>query len=279
MSLYLNKKERIPALITLLEDEDSSVSSAAMKEMLRLSSMERISNVIKKMQDSTNPKLRQRAHQLQSIIKIRAVRTRLSSRLINPKRKDLLSGLIELHLLWYDRDNEENLKNQVNSFIAKARISGLETFKDIAVFFKKNDFITAKNSELEPDSYCIGSVLDTKIGTDILLCSIIALIAESIKIEYSIIAFDNKFFIYDNKNCYIDPMTWKTKTVTNKKKINNSKRFYPDSVFRFIIYQLLVCSICTASYRYVYTIGNCLKNALKEKNLSDILDAPYSGEV
>ena len=275
-------QNKVKALITLLEDESNEISTTAMRELLTLDD-KKLSSVVKDLQESSDLKLRKRVHQIQSIVKIRNNRKKLSGSL---KNDDFLlqKGLTEIHLLWYDRDNEESLKKQIHDFLDEAKRDVLDTIFKIAAYMKKKNFTVSKNNEIESDSYCIGAVLDTKIGSDILLCALADLIGGIPKEVHSnsilkIICKHRKYLLVDGAGNCLDPVTWEVEKIDNLNSLKKLEAYNAGMIMRFIVYQLLLCAMCTASYRYVYTIGKCIGNTLSKEFPCGILEKPYSGKI
>jgi hypothetical protein len=278
MRISQDSTKKVSALITLLEDENNEVSTTAMRELLTLNERN-LSSVVMNLQESSNLKLRKRVHQIQSILKIRKNRKKLSDRLIS-NDPSLIKGLTEIHLLWYDRDNDESLKKQIRNFLNTSKLNGLNTISKIATFMKKNNFTVAKNNELEPDSYCIGAILDTKIGSDILLCALANLIGDDEKGWAGRVVCKNKrFLLIDTKGNCTDPLTWEVEKIDNPNSLKKQDIYNVGMLLRFVIYQLLLCAMCTASYRYVYTIGKCVGDTIDKKFPSDILEKPFNGKI
>ena len=276
MSITLHNTKKISALVTLLEDDNSEVSTTAMRELLAIDD-KKLSSIVKDLQESPNSRIRKRVHQIQSIIKIRNNRDSLSSRLTD-NNPSLIKGLTEIHLLWYDRDNDESLKKQIRNFLKKSKEENLNQISKIATFMKKENFTVSKNNELEPDSYCIGAILDTKIGSDILLCTLANLIGSGDDWHGSVICKNKRFFLTDSDGNLADPLTWEVEKVDNVAALKKLDIYDVSMTLRFVVYQLLLCAMCTASYRYVYTIAKCIGKTINKRYPSEILAKPYNSK-
>jgi hypothetical protein len=278
MRISQDVEKKVSALITLLEDDNNDVAIAAMKELLTLDEKCLLS-IMRELQESSDAKLRKRVHQLQSIIKIRDNRAMLSIRL-KSDNASLEKGMPEIHLLWYDRDSKEFLKTQFQDFLAKAKLNKLDSIDKIAVYMKECNFTVSKNSELEPDSFCIGAILDTKVGSDVMLCALSELVADdNSDAKYQIICKNKSFLLTDTEGNYLDPVTWEVETIDNLNTFKKLENYNSGMILRFVVYQLLLCAMCMGSYRYVYTIGKCISETFSKQFPSDILDEPYNGKL
>ncbi|HOG51385.1 MAG TPA: transglutaminase family protein [Lentisphaeria bacterium] len=78
MTTTAEKQKRTNALINLLQDDDGAVASMAMEQLLN---QEGLDALIATLQDSANPTLRQRIHQISNIITRRRLRRSLLERI------------------------------------------------------------------------------------------------------------------------------------------------------------------------------------------------------
>ena len=72
------------SLLSLLDDENEQAAALAMAELLRRDEKQ-LEPVLRKLQETTNPRLRKRIHQLQSTILLRRRRRNLTARLFGEK--------------------------------------------------------------------------------------------------------------------------------------------------------------------------------------------------
>ena len=123
------------SLLTLLDDESDQAASLAMAELLRRDET-KLEPVLRKLQESANPRLRKRIHQLQSAIFLRRRRKVFTDRLSRPDI-NLLEGLFQIHLLWFDNDSPQSLRKQWKSLLAEAERFAPDTLESLGMFMRK----------------------------------------------------------------------------------------------------------------------------------------------
>ena len=102
----MSRNPSLESLISLLDDEDEHVAVSAMAELLDRE--QELGEVLAELQESDDALARRRAHQLQAAITLRRRRREFAAKLDAPK-VDLIDGLIDVHLQWYDNDSRPGL--------------------------------------------------------------------------------------------------------------------------------------------------------------------------
>jgi hypothetical protein len=241
------------SLVSLLDDEDDHSASFAMAELL--SSKDPIDRVLREIQESPNPRLRRRGHQMQSILTIRRRRQALCRRLKRTSA-DVFIGLCELHFLWYDQDPPNMIEKQWTPLRESAMKFRPDTMEKLAYFMRKNGFITMDVDDIDPDFYCIGVVLEESIGADFILCAIAMRLAAIFGLDLRIIRFSGSFALLGPRDTIIQPAKdWQLVRLRTHREIRTWKS---SELLRLAASMLFYCSIGTDSFRYTYTIGNCL---------------------
>jgi hypothetical protein len=266
----MNRK--LENLIKLLDDENQQSASMIMAELLHYEP-EEISEVLQKLQESDNMRLRKRVHQIQSILTTRKRRKNLSHNL-QDKNVELINALMELHLQWYDNDSEENLRILWKELLASAQKNHPVTLEKLAYFMQKCGFSVSSRDDIEADYYCIGIVLDELVGSDFLVCSIAKAIASYCGLDLKIIQVIGDFALMDpDKDKALFPKNgWRV--VQNFKK-NHYKEWDSSMLLRLTSAMLFLCAVNTDSFRYINTIGTCLAKSIGAKDLS-CLPYPYN---
>jgi len=263
-------KKNIKHLLSLLDDEDQQSASLAMAELLRYD--KKIDPFLKDIQESDDPRLRKRAHQLQSILSIRRRRVGLPVKL-NNEETGLIHALAELHFLWYDSDTEEEINQYWTKLLNKAKIYQPDTIEKLAYFMRKNDFAISSKEELDADYVCIGIVLEELVGADFMLCAIAQKIAQNNGLKLKVIRIIGDFALIDQRGQVLFPQNdWR---LLPQFKKGSFEVWDNTCILKLTASILLTCAISTDSFRYIYTIGNCLAKICGQKNL-DFLPFPYN---
>ena len=264
-------KNDMKYLVELLDDENEQSASMAMAELLTKGSTA-LEPVLRDMQKSDNPRIRKRTRQLQHALMARS-RRRIFMQ--PPERPiSLLTGLIRLHLCWFDNDKQSFVEKQWRELEAEYRKAHPADLFGMAEFMRKTFPDRPENRDFHPDSFCIGAVLEDKIGSDLIFACIAAILSSSTQNRFSVVRVgidtavadsDGRLvFPIDNWQLYggvaegeEPPVVWDTQTI-----------------LRYVSSVLFVSAVASDGFRYLYTIGAPLAAAIGEKDLS-FLPYPY----
>ncbi len=268
----MENNPKLTALVKLLDDSDRQTASAAMAELL--SSGADIGPIVSALQESGDPLVRRRAHQLQAIMRTRQTRARLADHLM-VDYSNLWQGLAELHLQWYDNDSFEFVESLWRDLFDAARGKYRpRTSRRLAEFMADIGFIISGSGELEADYYCVGAVLEDRVGADLFLSAIALRIACLYGMRARIVRDpENGFAMLDSNGLLIFPTDWRVEPAGRR----TLEYWSSGMILRHAAHQLLMCAISTDSIRYVYTISSCLSKFF-EKAPSDLLPYPYNGK-
>lgn len=266
------KDERLISLLSLLDDEHDRNACRVMIELLKYG--DALEEPLRDLHENTNPQLRRRVHQLQAIISFRQQREDFSKKLKNG-RIGLFDGLIESHLLWYDSDTKEEIMGVWGELIKQTDKYAPENIEKLAYFMRRNGFIVAEKDEFQADCFCLGIVIDDKVGADFLLCAIAAEIAAKWNVELKIIKRDERFALLDADGSVLFPHDgWQ---IFKPKKFTNFVAWTNAKLIKLALANLFLVAVESDSFRYVSIIGKCLAMAGGEENV-DFLPFPYSGK-
>ena len=165
------RSPEIGYLLSLLDDEDESIAVDAMAELLQRE--DELGDDLAELQESPNPLFRRRGHQLQAAITLRRRRREFIRKLRAP-RVNLIDGLIDVHLQWYDNDSRPELESLWNDFRLDAARCPLHTLEELAYFMRKSGFAAQPETTLRPENYCLGPILENHTGSAALLAAIAA---------------------------------------------------------------------------------------------------------
>lgn len=247
-------KDKILSLISLLDDENENTASFAIRELL--SEGKKIHSALAEHQESNNNLLRKRIHQLQAINTIKKSRDILSRRFSN-KHSSIWNGMLEVHLAWFDKDTKENINilfcELLKDFLEEKTITPAKT----ANFMRSMGFVMPIDGDIDPEYYCLGPVLESKIGSDALLSTIAYKLLLESGITTKLVHYENLVCLLYRPGIIICPNTWKLEQVN----ASNYQEIEPGKLLRYTMLLLFLASTCSENYRYSFTIGKCLKKA------------------
>src|SRR5574344_1799535 len=159
----------IASLLSLLDDEDERVAVSAMAELLYREN--ELGGALAELQESPNPLVRRRTHQLQAALTLRRRRCEFRRKL-DARQVDVIDGLIDVHLQWFDNDSRPELEDLWTKFSDEAHKCPLGTLEELAYFLRKQGFRPQPETTMHPEWYCIGPALENHIGAASLLAGI-----------------------------------------------------------------------------------------------------------
>ncbi len=255
------KSEKTPdylqKLITLLDDSNENIVHGAMRELLKHDSPE-LDKLLSHEQESSSEALRLRVHQLEAILTVRRRRGNFGSFLA----KDDLSvadALIELHLLWFDNDSRPTLEEELDEFLDDAELVAPKTLEELAAFMRRCGFLPVAEQEiLNPDHYCIGMVLDSRQGADVIFAILAQMIAIESGLEVMILRLMGDFVLLDRQGTLLHIR--KNFLVVEQLGIPPEAELWNDQrqIFHYIARLLFLYSVSSDSFRYVQTIAGAI---------------------
>lgn len=260
---------RISALIKLLDDSDPQTVHTAMAELLKHGA--ELEPYLAEYHESENPVLRRRIHQLQSIITLRRRRVDFNRILNNPKTP-LITGLMEVHLLWYDNDSLRSLEEQWQEFLETADRYNPRNLGEIAYFMRKNGFVVPAPFDIHADHYCLGPVLEDHVGADFIIDAIVAAAGLELGLELRIARMLDSFIVVDQYGNGLSPHNnWQLQTNIN---IGQCEFWSNTKILKLAALMLFQYAVSSDSFRYIGTIGHSLAG-LDDDDPLDFLPYPY----
>ncbi len=260
-------------LLAMLDDPDEKIAGSVMGELLKYDS--ELLPLLGEMQEDDDPLLRKRIQQLESILIMRD-RRRNFVELLENEEVDIVRGLIELHLLWFDRDTPEMLLDMLRTFMEVAANNQIKNISSLGAFMARNGFTLPPEDELlEPENYCMGPILEDRIGSDIMLCTLALLAGLDANLELGLVRVAGHFAVMDISGEMISPYNnWLPDRVSKLERGD----FWndPKSVLKYASLMLFLYACSSDSFRYIYTIGHALCGQ-DERSMLDFLPYPYNG--
>ncbi len=263
------KNSKLKSLLKLLDDEDHKVANFAMAELL---AMEGADKILPRLQESRRTGIRARSHQMQAVLRMRRLRSRIRSRLGSQSRS-LVHSLIDLHMLWYDDDSRTEVCRLWRQFLLTSSEWKIDSLRSLVDFMKDCGFSVPTVDEVFADYYCIASVLEERTGADFMLCAVACQTAAEHGLQLRIVNTDTGFGLMDASGRISLPAAdWGI-----FKEIPEMHAVACDAamICRTAASMLLLAAMVTESFRYVHTIGECLVHKSSGKNVFDVLPYPF----
>ena len=242
----------------MLDDPDENIGVNLLAQLLCRA--DELGDLPGFLQEAPDPVVRRRGHQLQAALTMRARRIRFHER-INSPAPELPAGLIELHLLWYDRDSQTEIADIVAGFVRDFRAAGIRTLEDIEFFMRRKNFLPENESVIKVENYCIGTVIERRTGAASLLMALAAELAGQEK--FQLVRSMDQFAIFDRqKHILTGNGTW---NLCKAPDLRSMELWNSRMVLQFIASTLLSCAVNSDSYRYIMSIAQAMSDAPPEE--------------
>ncbi len=283
---------RTKSLINLLGDDDTGISGQAMAELLAFdvdSKSGKLSELLAELQEVNEPALRKKIHQMQAIQRIRRRRRNFSKRL-NSHSPNLLQGLGELHAIWYDDLATKELSKMWADIIREAAKCRPVTPKRLAGSMKLSGFAVCEENIQDADLYCLGAIIEDRIGSDVILAAITLEIGRSFGLKGTIVRVNDTFgtmylTIADDSVSQENGLQSKLRGViimpSGKWEIipvpedNEVEIWSTEKVLKYVAAMLFVNAVCSEGPRYIQILGACLADKKANSSLNEFLPRPF----
>lgn len=255
------------ALLTLVQDDDLKVASLAMEQFLNLGPQ--AEPIIAELQESNDPQVRQRMHQLSGILARRRARTTFLDD-VEKERISLWEGVLALNRLYDPQCQSARVTEYVQTLAAKM---GPEppTAPRIAELMREEEFAVPDEDLLDVDLYLMERVIETKYGSPALLCCLAHQIGVEANWRSNIVLYEGKFCLIDRKFVLLDPTEgWHISMFRNEDKIHPCSR---KDLWLGILSQLFLVALVEGQLRELYHFGDLL-SALNHATTDEALPFP-----
>ncbi len=243
---------RLSALLCLLQDENQQVASLAMEHLLNLGNV--VDDTIAEHQESHDPQLRQRVHQLSAILARRRARDSFIAAL---GREDvsLWDGIVQIHSLYEPLPPRETLEARVDEIAADLQPGSTVTHQ-VANLMRENEFTVPSDDILDVDLYLIGRVLDTRYGHAALLCVLAKRIAAHAGWNATICLHAGRFCLIDRDHILLKPSEgWQYGRISTEERIHPCSR---KDVLLAILAQLFMVALVDGQLKDLHHFGTIL---------------------
>lgn len=239
-------------IISLLDDPDETVSVNAMAELLaredELGALPALS------QESKDPLMRRRIHQLQAALLLRRRRKYFLTRLIDPSL-DFFDLLIDVHLQWFDNDSRPELEALLAATVSKALNDPPASLEDLRSFMLRENITAEADTTLKPENYCIGSIIQEHAGAASLLAGFASHLAAGANGIYAARIMDDFAVCDKHGNVMIPVRNWQ---ISTGYAAGNTEPWELRDILRFASANLFTSAVNSDSFRYVLTIAQAL---------------------
>ena len=267
----MNQTSKVTALLTLLQDEDLKVASLAMEQFLKLGHV--ADETIAEYQESHDPRLRHRIHQLSSIMTRRRARMEFVQAL-SQEKLSLWEGVQQINTLYDPQCNCDQIENGINQIVSRFD-EGTSTTPRIAALMRDLKYTMPEEDILDVDLFLIERVLDSQYGSPALLCVLAKQVARETGLTLTIVLHEGRFCLIDKDNLLLDPAEgWHISKLKATGKIHPCGR---RDVLLGILSQLFLIALVEGQLRELYHFGSLL-TALNGNDL-DTLPYPLGGKA
>ena len=235
----------------------------------------RLDRILRALQETSDPKLRKRIHQLQSAIYTRRKRQLFAREFISGNLS-LCDAMLHLHLLWFDNDTLEEITEQWNQFLrSTGEWSDPENLERLLIRLTKTiQFCTEPGEPDAPETLCIGSILEEGHAVDFMACIVAKLAAQYWNFEADILTCGNDFYLMSGGNVYDPRKRWHT---LSRKTLRDKvfRKWRDEEMISVLSFALFTGAVATDSFRYIHTLGCCVG---KQPNLN-FLPYPYGNDT
>ncbi len=240
------------ALMNLLQDENPKVVSLVMEHLLKLGpATERL---IAEYQESSDPALRARVHQLGIILARRRVRREFIAS-VRDERVSLWEGLVRINALYDLQCDPSAIEERVWDLVSKI---GRETptAARVAAFMRDQEFAVPSEDTLDVDLYLLERVLDTCFGSPAVLCALAREIGRRIGWFSTIVLSEGQFCLVDRNNLLVDPTEeWHVRHLREDENFHSCARKH---VWLGVLSQMFLVSLVEGNLRDLHHFGDLL---------------------
>ena len=229
-----------------------------------------LAELLAELQEGDNPLARRRAHQLQAAITLRRRRRAFAAKL-EAQKVDLIDGLIDVHLQWFDNDSRPGLVQLWTDFKLEAQRFPQKTLENLSYFMRKSGFSAVQESTMHPEYYCLGPVLENGIGAGSILAGLLLEIADP-AFKLQLVRVMGEFAVYDGNGRLLLP--GRNFQVCAAPGIEHCDFWDRRMLLRFASTTLFSAAVNSDSFRYILTIAQALSGTEGDESL-DYMPYPY----
>ena len=259
------------ALLTLLQDEDLKIASLAMEQLLKLGRV--TDETIAEHQESHDPRLRHRIHQLSSIVTRRQQRVEFIKS-ASRESVSLWSGVLQVNRLYDPRCELGRVTGVLDEMFQRLRRAPTTTSR-VAALMRDLQFVVPDDDLLDVDLFLIQRVMETRYGSPAILCALAQHVGHELGWGFTVVLHKGRYCLIDRHNLLVDPAQgWRIQ------KLKASERIHPCSrkdVLLGVLAQLFLIALIEGQLRGLHYFGDLL-TALDGGSM-DVLPYPLGDDA
>ncbi len=246
-----NERQRIDALLNLLEDEDQQVSTLAMEQLLQLE--HHADALIKEFQEAASPRLRTRIHQLGNILNLRRSRNAFIKN-VAANNLSVWDGLLQINYQYNPRLSTSAIDAQLTG-LERRLPENLSTVR-LCGFMRDEQFSFTGEDTLGADLFLLEDVLAQRVGSPIVLSVIAGHLGERAGWSSSIVLYRGKHCLIDSDSNLIEPAEgW------NVTRLTRDDRLHPcgdRDVWLTVLCQLFLAAMLEGRLQAIHRVASIL---------------------
>jgi len=243
---------QLTALLTLLQDENQEIASLAMEHLLNLGQV--VDDTIAEHQESHDPQLRQRVHQLSAILARRRAREAFIAAL-SQEDLSLWDGIVQIHSLYEPIPRRETIEARVDEIAADLQ-PGATVTHQIADLMREREFTVPSDDILDVDLFLVSRVLDTRYGHAALLCVLAKRIAAGAGWNATVCLHGGRFCLIDRDHILLKPSEgWQYGKIGTEERIHPCSR---KDVLMAVLAQLFMVALIDGQLKDLHHFGTIL---------------------
>ena len=191
--------------------------------------------------------------------------------MLNAVKIDFFSGLVLLHVLWFNRDSRSNITAVLEAFAVAARRRPLLSLEDARALMCRFGFSAELESTIHPENYCIGTVIFNRSGAASLLMGLLKSLMVNPK-KFFVVRFCGEFALFDGKNSILlGQGDWRVCRISS---IDDLEFFSFRDILHCAGNMLFSSAVNSDNFRHVLTLAQSLTGAHDAAPLGE-LPYPY----
>lgn len=253
------------ALLKLLEDEDPKIATIAIGKLLQYGPD--IFPALRGLQESANPLLRKRVHQIEAILEKKINFSNFIERI---EKDEILiwEDLIYLNSIYYPELKPSELQSSMEDAYKNLSASEFNT-KSLCNYMKDKNYYVPKNDILDSGINLISSVLINGEGSPLMLCIISQLWGTRFSWPFQIVLHKGHHCLIDNNKMLIEPANnWKCSLIDEKIKAHPCTE---KGLILTVIANLYLSALVEGQLKILHTLSTLMSKISK----TDLADFPY----